>query len=148
MTIDINKLPTRKATSFERICMELYNENTRYVIVTSDGNEHSVQFSEKSLDEFQKNKTVSQFLKEMTDGINDTINKYKNALETNIHPYWTRTAKEMMNTGVFIDNPKWTGRYIEVDLMMNESQQKHIQKEIDRLSNISGQALLYKIELQ
>ncbi len=132
----------RPATEFEKLCMDLYDQRARYVILTCDGNEHTVQFDEKRLAEFLSDKKVSDVMASWRQTFLDTIAKYERALETNVHPYWTHTAKKMEQTAF---GERWTGSYHEVDLEMTKDQRRYFTSEVTRLKAISGEMKCVKI---
>jgi ribosomal protein L31 len=142
MKIDINPV-LRQTTPTEKIILEMRGILCLYVVLTHDGNEYSVQFDEKSLSEFCPSRTVSEMLKSWETGFKRQIAEYQKALKTNIHPYWTHTAKVMIDKGKSWE--RWNGRYEEVPLEMDKSQRVFFQSEIDRLKAKSGPLTFVKI---
>ncbi len=142
MIIDIE--PTLKpASPIEKTILELRGIDALYVILTADGNEESVRFDRKSLDEFCHSKTVSEVLSSLEEGIDSQIQKFRTALDTNIHPHWTDTKKKMDIHPTL--GERWTGGYYEAPLEMTKSQRKFFESEVLRLKAKSGKTSFAKI---
>lgn len=148
MIIDIEP-KIRVANETEKIILEMREIPALYVVLTSDGKEHTVQFDPKRLDEFLPSRTVSETLKNWQENIIETIAEYKKAVETNIHPWWTATKKTMIHYPQFAGHPeleyRWNGKYHEAPLEMTKSQSRFFQSEIKRMEAISGEMTFVKI---
>jgi hypothetical protein len=91
MIIDI--IPqVRKANAVEKISMNIYNETERFVFMRGDVG-FSVQFNKKTLEQFCKQYTVSEMISSWYQGLIDDYEMFQKAVDTKIHPTWTRTIK-------------------------------------------------------
>ena len=153
MKIDI-KPKYRLATEMERAIMEMREIDALYVVLTCDGKEHTVQFDKKRLDEFLPSRTVSETLKNWQENIKTQIAEYKQAVETNIHPWWTNTTKTMIHYPQYahLNSPelewRWNGRYHKEPREMTREQKKYFQSEIKKLEAIDGEMTFEQIVLK
>jgi len=115
MKIDIQP-KLRQATATEKLCIELREINALYVFITKDGEEESVKFDEKSLDEFCQSRNVSYVLNSWKEAFVSQCEKYRKAVKTNIHPLWTCTKKDMVEYPQYKGTPelqfRWEGKYL------------------------------------
>ena len=130
MKIDIQP-KERLATPLEKEIMEVRGLNALYVFMDKLGKEETVQFDNKSLEEFQRNKTVSEMITDWKENYERLYREYTEAVKTNIHPIWTCEKREMHP----ITNT-WTGKTLHNQpLEMTREQKNYFKSEADRIKN-------------
>ena len=94
MKIDIQP-NIEKASDLDSICIDARCIDALYVVRLADGSDYTTKFDNKSLEEFQTNKTVSEMLASWEENIILRYNTAMEAVKTRIHP--TRTfEREIM----------------------------------------------------
>jgi hypothetical protein len=116
MKIDIDPI-LEKAEGFKRVVLETREIPRLYVVRLASGVDYSVEFDDKSIAEFQPNKTVSEMINSWEEGLQREYDMYCKAVETGIHPSW-KSQKKVLHpiTGT------WTGKCEEVDYIMNKGE--------------------------
>lgn len=131
----------RPATDMEKIIMETYGQKERYVFLTSDGNEYTVQFTQKSLSDFLPSQTVSGFMKSTQENFERRIAHLKQCIKDNVNIHgWTYQHKVLHS----ITNTP-TGEVITKTVSMTKSMKEFAEKEIEKLKAISGKLQFVKI---
>ncbi len=131
----------RSANDMEKIIMDVYDQKARYMFLTSDGNEYSTNFDEKSLAEFCPSQTVKGFMKATQENFIKRIAHYKKCLETNEHVYGWTVQRKILHP--ITQTP--TGKTEEVPETMTESMRAWVEKEIIKLEGIKGELKFVKI---
>jgi hypothetical protein len=85
MKIDVEPI-VEKAEGIDVTILKLRNESSYYVIRLANGNNYTVKWTLKELEEFQPNKTVSEMIKSWEENILRRYEVAKTALETGLHP--------------------------------------------------------------
>ena len=87
MKIDIE--PTiEKAKGLNKLRIEFNELDALYVVRLANGEDYTVAWDKKGLEEFQPNANVSDMMKAWEEGILRTIKINKKAAETRNHPTW------------------------------------------------------------
>jgi hypothetical protein len=87
MKLDIE--PTiEKATGLNKIKMQMMEIDALYVVRLANGDEYTVTWDRKGLEEFQPKANISDVMKSWEESILRTIKTNKKAAETRKHPTW------------------------------------------------------------
>jgi len=132
----------RPANDLESYIMKIYEDSFRYVVLDKNGQEQTVQFTPKRLEEFLPSRTVSETLLNWENGIKERIKHYEDCIKTEEHPYWTKTQYYYV---IVKDHTFPVERSIEIPQKMNKGQIKFFQSEVEKLKNIDGKMSFVKI---
>lgn len=129
-----------EAVDFWKTVLELRQIDALYVIRLANGEDYSVEFDEKSLEEFHSNKTVSEVLAILEDGVKRNYEECLKAVETGIHPNWTVTKRIMHPIA-----HTWTGKTEEVPYTLSENEKDSFKNQAEKWEKKMGKMTFNKI---
>ena len=139
MVIDIEPIVT-PASDTIKIAMEMNGETERYVVRLANGNDYSITFTVKGLEEFLPNRTVGEMLVAWEEGLQREYDRAVNVVLTGIHPEWKSRA----------ENPNWKPfepKTIEVPYTLNKQQIKSWAYHAERKKLQLGKLTFHKLVL-
>lgn len=87
MELDIQP-QIEKAKGIDKICLEMREIDSLYVVRTSDGKDYTVKWELDEMLGFQPNKTVSEMMKTWEDGLKRQLKTAEKVIKTKNHPTW------------------------------------------------------------
>jgi beta-galactosidase/beta-glucuronidase len=110
MKVDIEPI-VEQAVDIDAIALDMRNEPFFYIVRLANGDDYTVKWTRKEIQEFQPSKTVSQMIKEWEESILRRYEEAKTALETNLHPTRTEQVLDFLKRPTGETRPKVLDRY-------------------------------------
>jgi hypothetical protein len=128
-----------------KLALEVYSDTIKHYwcILLANGLRLSVCWTDDEILTFLPKQNVSDVLKDWEENIDELVKTWQKAVETKIHPTWTRSEEVDRGHNVI---PRFKKEY-GLPYLLNESEVKSAQEAVERLQAKQGKMQLVKFTL-